>query len=545
MTRSRLSLLLLNLKNRRSGFKTPAPLLSSRPTGANPCTGPGFASILALLLLAGACGTATETIVIEDRAQRVETRQQDDAQAVQIPADSELRVLRIGELNSIRSFDPLFADNPASMRTSLLVYEGLVALDQHERVVPAAADRWEVSLDSLRYTFELREALFFQDDESFSQGVGRRVNANDVSWVFHRMASRDVPSTAAELFLNTIRGFETYYREQREVWFEQDREVDHINGITVEDTYTITFHLNEPDPLFLQKLASPYAAIYPREAFQFRRQGLHHHPVGTGPFRFLSSTGDSLYVFERNGNYNRFDVQDRPLPRLHRVELLNIDNPHRLLHHYIRGRLDMIFDISPGLAHDTFENRVETEVAAWQWIPVQASDALVLRYNTSNRFNLGRSDAASVLRHIDAEGLREYIANPTLEIIDLESRFSQTDIARVFNRFGDTADHEMIFAYSRDALTELASAYISETIDRNLNVQRTQLNVFSRDIFLYLDYNTVVFPGLGIPVAEDEIMRLGVQPHILIKEQIQGVSTNSLSWWIDLRQVHGTRQEHS
>lgn len=517
----------------------------SHTTHSRTYSGLKTAPLVALLFFVAACGTATETIVVEDRAQRAEARQQVEEQAAQAPADTDLRVLRIGERNTIRSFDPLFADNPASMRTSLLVYEGLVALDENERIVPGAADRWEVSLDSLRYTFELREALFFQDDESFSQGVGRRVNANDVSWVFHRMASRDVPSTAAGLFLHTIRGFETYYREQREVWFEQDREVDQISGITVDDTYTITFHLYEPDPLFLEKLATPYAAIYPREVFQFRRQGLHTHPVGTGPFRFVSSTGDSLFVFERNQNYNRLDVQDRTLPRLHRVELMNLNSQHRLLHHYSRGRLDVVFDLSPDLAHNILEHRADSETAAWHWIPVHSSDALILRYNTSNRFNLGRSDAASVLRHIDTESLREFMENPFLEITDLESRFSQTDIARVFNQFGDTAEHNLVFAYTRDTLPEYLSRYIAETIDQNLNVQRTQRNVFSRDIFLYIDYITAVLPGRGISVTEGEIMRLGIQPHILVKEQIQGITTNNLSWWIDLRQVRGTRQEHS
>ncbi|HUN11466.1 MAG TPA: ABC transporter substrate-binding protein, partial [Rhabdaerophilum sp.] len=44
------------------------------------------------------------------------------------------------------------------------IFEGLVALDQNSKIVPALAERWDVSADGLKYTFHLRRNARFHDD---------------------------------------------------------------------------------------------------------------------------------------------------------------------------------------------------------------------------------------------------------------------------------------------------------------------------------------------------------------------------------------------
>ncbi len=497
-----------------------------------------------LLFLLSGCGPTAETILVEERARSLE--EPDLPDTIIDRRDDDLSVLRIADINRIRSLDPLFAVNTATRRVIQLAYEGLVRLDEDDRIQMAAAHRWDVSNDLLTYTFTIRRDLFFHNDESFTQGRGRRVNSHDVVRVFKRMAERDVPPDAAELFINSILGFEAYYLEQREVYFEADREVTGIPGIRAVNDSTVVFHLIRRDPDFLKKLASPYAVIYPSEPFRFRNDGLHRHAVGTGPFRFHASRGDSLFIFVPNQNYYRKDEDGRSFPRVQRLEVMSITDEHRLFDSFRNERLDMILD--PGLYalyELTDENRnLKPEFAdRYQLEGLAGHDPLVLRYNTRNRFELHRSDAAAAVRHADGDGIRAGLNYPALEVSSQDRDFSQVHVGRVFQRFGQGQGNYLLLAYTQDYLPRVLGNYLHETIDDNLNSALIQRRVFSRDIFLYLDHLQAIYPGQRHPVQEDELLRVEAGRYILAHATIAGWKTNSMSWWLDLNTVHARQPQ--
>lgn len=494
--------------------------------------------VIPLLLLAS-CGPTTETRVV-DREARVTA---DDAELIE---EEERRVLKIGEVNQIRSFDPLFAINTATKRVITLTYEGLVRFNEENKIDPAAAHSWEISDDSLRYTFHLREDLFFHDDESFSQGRGRRVNTRDVIRVFERMGSRDVPPRAAELFMQSIRGFEAFFMEQREVFLDSERRVHHIEGIQAEDNTTITFELLEPDPHFLEKLASPYAAIYPSEPFRFRDDGLHQHPVGTGPYRYSSSAGDSIHVFIRNNSYNRTDDQGNQLPRLHSIELLNVTDETRLYSRFSRQQLNGILELGPQSLYSLVDenNRLKPGMEhMYRLIRNSNPDPLILSYNPDNRFGLNRSDAAALIRNVDADTIRSILQYPSLEITFKEQDYRQANIGRIYNRFGEESENRLLFAFNQDIQPRILSANIYTILDENLNIDLIQRRVFSRDIFLYTDYLQTYLPETSHERQPGEIMRIQTDRYMLFDQQIDGILTNSLAWWIDLNHVNFTESE--
>jgi len=495
---------------------------------------PALLLLLFSVLFLASCGPSTETIVVDREARVAEDREDVEQE------EEEFRVLKIGELNRIRSFDPLFAENTATKRAIMITYEGLVRFNEDDRVETAAARRWEVSDDSLRYTFYLRNNLFFHDDESFSQGRGRRVNSRDVVSVFERMASRDVPTHAAGLFTNSIRGFEAYNREQRELFFDADREINRISGIRAQNDSTVIFELIEPDSKFLEKLATPYAVIYPSEPFRFRDSGLHNHAVGTGPFKYESSVGDSIHIFLRNESYNRQDADGRQLPRAHRVELLATQDETSLYSHFTRERLNIILDLGPLSIHTLVndDNELASELdGMYRLIGRPNPDPIVLRYNADNRFGLGRSDAASVIRNINADTLRAMLQQPALEVTYKEEEYTQSNIGRVYNRFGDNSDRQMRFAFNQDQLPRVLSASMNSLMDRNLQIELMQRRVFSRDIFLYLDYLNTLVPGEVHERQPQEIMRIESYRYLLHNQDVDGILTNSLPWWIDLNHV--------
>ncbi|MDG5767442.1 ABC transporter substrate-binding protein [Balneolales bacterium ANBcel1] len=509
------------------------PVQGSRQFNANPHPA------LWPLLLAGAfvlasCGTSTETVVVDRQARTIEVEEDE------IVEDTSVRVLKLGEVNPIRSFDPLFAENSATMRVVMLAYEGLVRFNENDDIVPAAARGWEISSDSLRYTFHLRNDLFFHDDESFTQGRGRRVTSRDVVRVFERMASRDVPTHGAELFMNTIRGFETYFLEQHELFFDADRKVDRITGIETSGNATVIFHLAETDPHFLEKLASPYAVLYPSEPFRFRDEGLHRHAVGTGPFRFESSVGDSIHIFLRNTTYSGAGQQDRRIPNVHRLELLNVSDETRLYSHFTRNRIDVIPELGLLSIHTLVDdnNELFEELRSLYRIEARPDpNPVVVRYNAANRFGLDHADAAAILRHVNTDTLQSALRNPTLRVTYKQEEFSQTNIGRVFRRFGNEGDRRMLFAFNQDNRPRLITSQLVGLVDDNLNVDLIQRRVFSRDTFLYTDYLTTFIPGVEHAPRPQEVLRLESDRYLLSNQRIEGIRTNSLSWWIDLAHV--------
>ncbi len=486
---------------------------------------------LLLLFLFASCGPSTETIVVGGEARGPEVTDEEEA-----PEEREtaLPVLKIGEANRILSMDPLFALNTATKRTVQIAYEGLVRFDQDDRIVPAAARRWDVSQDSLTWTFYLRRDLFFHDDESFAQGRGRRANARDVVRVFERMASRDVPSNAADLFMNIIQGFEPYFLEQREIFIARDRQVTSISGLRATSDSTVVFRLLEPEPRFLAKLASPYAVIYPSEAFRFREDGLQRRAVGTGPYRHESTIGDSILVFVRHANYYQHDDRGRRLPRPARVEVMNVNDEMRLLEHFRRGRLNVIPDAGPRTVDALYGTDTDGN---HRIVRLPNPDPVVLRFRTQNRFGLDRSDAASVIRHVTPERIADAWVDPSLSITFKEEEFGQTNIGRVFRRFGEDSDQRLVLAYNRDHLPRMLGRVITESMDANLRQELIQRRVFSSDIFLYLDYLQSFVPGAWHERHPGELLRIETDRFMVLDHNVDGIQTNSLNWWIDLRHV--------
>jgi peptide/nickel transport system substrate-binding protein len=72
-----------------------------------------------------------------------------------------------------------------------------------------------------------------------------------------------------------------------------------VQSIEAPDDLTVVFHLREPYASFLWDLTKPGIGIVP----QGSGAELAQHPIGTGPFQFVSATTDEEIVLEHNPNY--------------------------------------------------------------------------------------------------------------------------------------------------------------------------------------------------------------------------------------------------
>ncbi len=203
--------------------------------------------------------------------------------APQQPAAQE-KVLVWGRGGDSVSLDPIQVTDGESLKVTHQIYEGLLDYAPGStEVVPVLATEWEASPDGLEWTFKLRQGVKFHDGTDF--------NAEAVKINFYRWRNTSDPLHVGGEF--------PYYSYM----FGGFDEASNIQDVIVVDDYTVKFVLKNIQASFLQDIAMVPFAIASPKALQENPERLKDHPVGTGPFRFVSWTKGDRIVLEANPDY--------------------------------------------------------------------------------------------------------------------------------------------------------------------------------------------------------------------------------------------------
>lgn len=223
------------------------------------------------------------------------------------------------------TLDPALITAQADSRIASSLFEGLLSRDPAGRLIPAVAERWEISDDALTYTFYLRETARWSD--------GQPVTAHDFVNSWRRVLTPETGSKYADLTLYAVEGAEDYHR---------GRTTDFSTvGVVALDDHTLQVKLHSPVPYFLDLVA--FITTFPVRTDlvaelgnKWMRPG---HLVCNGPFVLRSWRINDHVRLELNPFY--WDAEN---VHLRTVDILPLTQATTALNFYLSGVIDLVPD---------------------------------------------------------------------------------------------------------------------------------------------------------------------------------------------------------
>lgn len=175
--------------------------------------------------------------------------------------------------------DPADVDDGESVNTLAQCLEGLVRFRPGTlEVEPWLAESFAVSPDGLTYTFEIREGVTFHD--------GTPLDAQAAAYSFQRQLDPDHP---AHLPQATFPYWNYLYQD--------------VAAVNVTGPMTLEIVLSQPNASMLASLATFPVWLISPESHRTHGLGMQRHPLGTGPYRFVSWRPGEAVVFARFEDY--------------------------------------------------------------------------------------------------------------------------------------------------------------------------------------------------------------------------------------------------
>src|SRR5215831_14912278 len=198
------------------------------------------------------------------------------------------------------------AQNPMmAVFNNLVLFRQDVPQNRIDTIEPDLANKWSWNADMTELTFQLRQGVSWHDGKPFT--------AADVKCTW-------------DLILGT--GADKLRTDPRKSWYRN------LDSVSVKDD-TVTFHLRRPQPAFIALLASGYSPVYPCHV---PAQDMRQHPIGTGPFKFVSYKPNESIKLARNEQYWK---EGRPY--LDGIEWTIVPNRSTAILGFVAGKFDLTF----------------------------------------------------------------------------------------------------------------------------------------------------------------------------------------------------------
>lgn len=188
------------------------------------------------------------------------------------------------DIGDAKTLDPADCYDTASSEPIFSIYDTLVTYKGNDTLTfyPSLATDWEVSNDSLTWTFHLRQGVKFSNGNDFT--------AEDVKYSFDRVLTMGAPESGVDWILGQCMD---------------------TNSTTIIDDDTIQIKLTESYGGFLALMPYTVAAIVDKDYVEENggvvpgeeNAWMKEHPMGTGPYVLDHWTRATEIVMNRNPTY--------------------------------------------------------------------------------------------------------------------------------------------------------------------------------------------------------------------------------------------------
>ncbi|HEY5226714.1 MAG TPA: ABC transporter substrate-binding protein, partial [Methylovirgula sp.] len=229
---------------------------------------------------------------------------------------------------------------------AMALYNNLIIYDQHKEqtstatIVPELATSWAWSKDGMSLTFKLRHDVKWHDGVPFT--------AKDVKCTFDLLQGKSQ---------------DKFRKNPRKDWYA------FVDNVSISGDDEATFHMKRPQPSLLDMLASGYTPIY---SCHVPAAQMRTHPIGTGPFKFVSMNQNESIKLERNPDYWK-----KGLPYLDGIEYTIIKTRATAVLAFVAGKVDMTFPTEMTFALEA-DIKKQDPTAICELKPINVSTNLII-----------------------------------------------------------------------------------------------------------------------------------------------------------------------
>jgi len=209
------------------------------------------------------------------------------------------------------TLNPILTNNLYVRDYSGFVYESLVSIDKNQKAVPVLADRWEVSVDGLTWTFYLKENILWHDNMPFT--------AEDVEFTVNSIISSPGSS----------------YRKN----------LDNIITFAAADSNTFKLILKNPDSFTAELMTFPIIPKHLYDGEDLTTSAKNNSPVGTGPYKFVEYKVGSHIKLTSNDKWwqaNKKDANALALPYIEEINIRVFDKTKSIAAAFQGGDADLL-----------------------------------------------------------------------------------------------------------------------------------------------------------------------------------------------------------
>ena len=224
------------------------------------------------------------------------------------------------------TIDPRMSTSLSASTVQAQLFEGLTTLDEKNRPIAAAAEKWEVSPDGRKYVFTLRAGLKWSN--------GDPVTAHDFEYAWKTALDPELASPNAYMLycLKNGEGYATKKADAAKV------------GVKAKDDRTLEVELERPTAYFLALTA--FHGYYPvHKKTVTANSKWANQPqtlIGNGPFKLIAWVKSSRMELVKNEHY-----WDAAKVKSAKLELYLLDNSSTAVSMFESGQLDMGDSLPP------------------------------------------------------------------------------------------------------------------------------------------------------------------------------------------------------